>query len=100
MTPKDWRIYEARARLRVKVDRHEEAVSVFAELLAIDPNNPITHYNAACVYSRMGDLEMSLTFLKSAIAHGFNDKTTLQSDPDLDNLRGTDGFTQLVHDMN
>lgn len=66
------------------------------EMLKSDPGNPGIHYNLACVYARQGDTGESLKWLESAVEKGFSDRRLLESDRDLENIRGTTGYRELV----
>ena len=49
-------------------------------------------YNLACGYSRLGETEPALGFLREAVGAGFEDFDLLEKDNDLDGLRGMEGY--------
>ncbi len=53
-------------------------------------------YNIACVYSLQDKPEQSMEYLRKAVAAGFADPTLLATDTDLENVRGMDGFDELL----
>ena len=61
------------------------------------PNMPSTYYDAACVYSRMGDYDTALEYLKTALAKGYRRYGLLMIAHDLEHLRTTEEFKQLIH---
>jgi protein O-mannosyl-transferase len=78
--------------------RYDLALSSLQKLIKIKPNNPEVYYNIACIYSKQGRLEESVHYLEQAIGAGFNDKKLLRTDPDLENIRGTESYMKLVKD--
>jgi carboxyl-terminal processing protease len=52
-------------------------------------------YNLACGYSRLGEREKALGFLREAVDAGFADFDLLDKDSDLDSLRGTKDFAPV-----
>ncbi len=63
-----------------------------------EPENPVHHYNLACIEAQTGSRRYPQAFaaLDTAIALGFTDVQHLQSDPDLAPLRSDARFTQLL----
>jgi hypothetical protein len=60
---------------------------------SIDAGN---YYDGACFYSRIGDLDKSLVHLRKAMKLGFKRIHHIYADDDLDALRKTDGFKNLM----
>jgi hypothetical protein len=63
-----------------------------------EPQNPVHHYNLACIEAQAGGprLAQAMGELELAIALGFNDPVHLQGDPDLLPLHGDPKFGALV----
>lgn len=57
---------------------------------------PIATYNIACVHSLKDDKETALKHLAKAINKGFTRMDALDNDPDLENIRSTERFAELV----
>ncbi len=59
-----------------------------ARALAIDPDDTLTQYNVACLYSRLGDFESALGLLEKWVPHA-NEETRswIKFDSDFDALR-------------
>ena len=51
----------------------------------------------ACYYSHIGDTKMSLNYLKTAVEMGFWNFSWLEFDPDLENVRNTDEFWEIIN---
>ncbi|MFL6593945.1 MAG: TPR end-of-group domain-containing protein [Chthoniobacterales bacterium] len=83
----------------VDLDEPERAREWIARSLAIAPDDILTQYNAACTYTRLGDLERALDLLERVIRA----RTSLESwrkwiehDPDLNSLRDHPRFRGLL----
>jgi hypothetical protein len=76
----------------LKLQIYEEALKTLKELETLSPDHPLLHYNLACYHSLRGEIPASLQELKKTIELGYQDFTSLQNDPDLDNLRQDESF--------
>lgn len=59
---------------------------------------PYNLYQMACLYSRLGDKEMALDFLKQAIEAGYDNYDNILIDYDLDLLRDMPEFNELLEE--
>lgn len=57
---------------------------------------PGCYYDAACLYSRMDDMKMSLKMLEMALRKGYKRFAHVKNDDDLANLRNTKEYKQLI----
>jgi len=64
-------------------------------LESINPNHPLLHYNFSCYYALLGNVPKGIESLKQAIANGFKNHQTLETDPDIENLRQNPRFKEL-----
>ncbi len=62
----------------------------------IDPEEPMTLYNVACVYALQNKVEEALGILENAVQHGFRHKAWIEHDADLNSLRGQPRFVALL----
>ncbi|MEP7234296.1 MAG: TIR domain-containing protein [Ignavibacteriota bacterium] len=71
-------------------------------LLALEPLlkkqdlDGATCYNIACLYAPLGDTANALSMLRRSVGAGFSNVEIFRRDPDLDPLRGTLEFAELV----
>jgi len=65
----------------------------------VQPESAFVHYNLACAYSRLGQLETALAALQSAVDHGFKNLAYLEADADLATLRPTEGFQRICRQL-
>ncbi len=75
------------------------ARELIAEALRRRPDDPLLHYNAACVAARLSDPAAALAAVRAAVAHGYDDTRRLRDDPDLGALRTDPAFTRLIADL-
>lgn len=75
---------------------YEQAETVFRELIAMRPDSFVGYYNLAAALSMAGDANGAVNELSAAITLGFTDLRQIKRDPDLENLRETTFYSQLV----
>lgn len=78
--------------------QYKEAQEALKTLRGIDAAHPNLHYNWACYYSLTGNLEAALRSIKQAVALGFKDRGQIETDPDLENLRQDENFSDWFQD--
>jgi len=64
--------------------------------VSLRPADPIGHYNLACSYSLLKDIEAAFKALIRAIDLGYGDLFHMAKDPDLENLRKDKRFLHLI----
>jgi len=64
-------------------------------LESINPNHPLLHYNFSCYYALLGNIPKGIDSLKKAIENGYKNLQSLETDPDLENLRQNPQFNVL-----
>jgi serine/threonine protein kinase/Flp pilus assembly protein TadD len=67
--------------------------------LAMDPEEPVTLYNVACVYALQGRPEQALDCLENALKHGFAHKEWIEHDSDLNSLHGHPRYLALLQSL-
>jgi tetratricopeptide (TPR) repeat protein len=72
------------------------AVIPLKRIVAIDPTRIEAYYNIACIYARRKQVKSSIVWLKKAVDNGFNKWELLQTDNDLENIRGTIYYKLLL----
>lgn len=76
--------------------RHRSAATVLEVATRIRPDSVTPWYNLACARALMGRKEPALEALQHAVDAGYADLDHLESDPDLESLRGEEGYRRLV----
>jgi TolB-like protein len=64
--------------------------------LALDPDEPLTLYNVACVYALLKRVDEAVACLEKAVAKGYSAREWMRSDSDLAALHGQPRFEALV----
>lgn len=73
----------------------DQAIDFMDKVIAQDSINAGNYYDAACLYSRMGDLEKSMAYLLQAVEKGFSRFHHIMADDDLNALRETEDFKEF-----
>ena len=77
--------------------RTTEALKHYNEALRISPDSKAyVFFNMACIHARRDSKEQSLDCLEKAVKNGFKDWNLLQTDKDLENIRGSRRYKALV----
>jgi len=84
------------ARSCAQVKRFDDAVEALQKVLDIQGDNADVYYNLACMYSKMRKIDDSLLALVRTVDLGFKDCSLLMEDPDLDAVRDTARFREIV----
>lgn len=72
----------------------EKAIETLDSMLADDREENL--YDAACIYSIMGEREKSVDYLREALESGYHNIGHMQRDRDLDNIREMPQYKALV----
>lgn len=94
--PHEGRLKETLGRALLGLGKHDEAVRILEEAVAIGRSPGHALYNIACAHALAGRAPMALDALKRALAAGFDDFQTLDTDTDLDAIRKDPGFDSLA----
>jgi len=77
-----------------ETDRAKEWAS---RALAIDPDDVLTQYNVACVYSLLGDIESAFDLLERLLPHANHEtKAWIKHDSDFDALRSHPRYQKVL----
>lgn len=74
----------------------EKAVNFMERVIANDSTDCGNYYDGACFYSRLGELDKALDYLRTAFEKGFRRFHHVMADDDLELLRTTEGFKALM----
>ncbi len=74
----------------------DEAESALVQSIKLQPKYAESYYNFACLRSLQSDFENSLNLLERALQLGIKDRYLVENDPDLDSLRKTTRFKELM----
>jgi serine/threonine protein kinase/tetratricopeptide (TPR) repeat protein len=94
--PDDTRAWTMGAAVLAEMGEPDRAAAWLQRALAIDRDEPIILYNAACVYVALGDHEAAIECLEASARFGTISGGWMQNDPDLDPLRTLPRFLALA----
>ena len=76
--------------------QYDKAIAAVDSIIARDDSDAGSHYDAACMYSRMKDKENALRHLERALELGYRRFAHIAKDFDLDFIRDSEDFKQLI----
>lgn len=78
------------------LDKKDDAIAFMNKVLENDSIDAGNYYDAACFYSRIGELQIALNHLKTSLKKGFRRFYHLRHDDDLEELRKLPEFESLL----
>ncbi len=75
---------------------NDKAIEAMDSIIAMSDDRAGNLYDAACLYSRMGNKEKALEYLEEALKKGYCRFAHMQHDYDMDLLRETDEYKALI----
>jgi Flp pilus assembly protein TadD len=82
-----------------QIGERAKALDWAGRALAIDPEEPVTLYNVACMYSLQGECDKAMDCLENAVKHGFAHKAWIENDADFNAVRQHPRYRALVESM-
>ncbi len=73
-----------------------KSIETFKRILEISPDNSAVCYNISCMYSKQQNKEEAVKWLKKAVDSGYDNWEMIKTDRDLENIRQTNYFKQLI----
>jgi len=97
MYPDSVQVLHASALLHAERGELDKALLPLKRILKLRPDDPNAYYNIACILARQGRNDEALECLTAAVGKGFSDRKSLMNDPDLDGIRGTQRYRELMN---
>ncbi len=94
--PEDSRPAQLGSGALLELGETERAREWMSRALALDPDDPITHYNVACGYTKLGDLDAAFDLLERALPRAPEKKEWIKHDSDLDALRSHPRYKKIL----
>ena len=94
--PNDRKIISLLSFYYARKGDYTNSLTNFKRLLSLNPKDPDVYYNIACLYAKMNEINNSIKWLDMAIIKGFNKWSTIKEDIDLNNIRQTAFYKQLI----
>ncbi|MEE9584886.1 MAG: hypothetical protein V3W51_05325 [Candidatus Brocadiales bacterium] len=76
--------------------RYEEGLKIDKRLVELMREDPIVHYNLACSYSLVGNIDAAIKELETSVMLGYKDVQHIEEDEDLERLRGDKRYRELM----
>jgi len=81
----------------IELGERDRAREWIARAMATDPDDVLTQYNVACVYSKLGELEVAFDLLERLLPHANHEtKSWVRYDPDFDPLRTQTRYARVL----
>lgn len=90
------RVLHLKARRLAQRGSVDEALAAYAELLEVDPEDPLAHVEVGALRARQGDAVQAVASLRRAVLSGFADLERLKADERLKAVHDAPGFKQLL----
>lgn len=81
---------------QIFLKQHAEGIKSLEQAIKVGGSGPLDFYNLACGYALLGQKDKALDNLEKAINGGFTDRQQYATDSDLDSLRETERFKELM----
>jgi tetratricopeptide (TPR) repeat protein len=76
--------------------QYDKALDAFKKMTALQPDNTSHYYNVAVLYALQTKVEESLEWLKKAVDKGYANWELIKTDKDLENIRNSAEYKELV----
>jgi TolB-like protein/Tfp pilus assembly protein PilF len=96
LNPDDSRALNLGAFSLLKAGDKKMAVEWIERAVSLDPEETAIFYNAACFYSRLGNVEKALDYFEKTIDSGYSSREWIESDSDLDLIRNHPRFKEIM----
>jgi non-specific serine/threonine protein kinase len=97
--PDDARALYLGANAMCRLGETSRGIDWLKRAIRIEPEDPHTLYNVACVYSQVRRTDDAIEALEQAVEHGFTHKEWIENDSDLDPLRDHPRFEGLLEKL-
>jgi tetratricopeptide (TPR) repeat protein len=75
---------------------YDKAISLFKKIIGLRPDSPSVYYYMASIYSEQNKINESIDCIKNAIRTGFKDWDLLKTDKNLENIKGSSYYKDLM----
>jgi tetratricopeptide (TPR) repeat protein len=84
------------ALVYMKKGEYAQALPLLKKKVELQPNIPDGYYNLASLYALQNKKEEATSWLDKAVKRGLKDWNLIKTDPDLNNIRGTAYYQNLI----
>jgi len=94
--PEDFSALSNLAGANTAIKRYDTAIDIYQQLTRLYPEKSDAYYNLACLHSIRNRIPEAIVNLKKAIQNGYDNYQHIRLDHDLDNIRKTPFFMDLL----
>jgi adenylate cyclase len=81
----------------IELGERDRAREWISRAMAMDPDDVLTQYNVACVYSKLGELDVAFDLLERLLPHANHEtKSWVRHDPDFDALKPQPRYGRIL----
>ena len=81
----------------IELGERDRAREWISRAMAMDPDDVLTQYNVACVYSKLGELDVAFDLLERLLPHANHEtKSWVRHDPDFDALKPQPRYQRIL----
>jgi len=84
------------ATLYADQGQYPTAIAYMKQTIVLQPENPAHDYNIACLYAIQKMPVAAMSYLKKALGKGYTNWNLIRTDDDLQSIRETEEFKQLI----
>lgn len=88
--------YNNRGNVYYTKGQYDRAIEDCSKVVQFGPNDAFAYYNIACVYSAQNKTVEACQWLKTAVEKGFSNWTHIKEDKDLDNIRTSACYMEIM----
>ena len=77
---------------------YDRAILYLKKIVELVPDHVEAYYNISCIYAKQKKGDLSILWLKKAVSMGFHDWDLMRNDWDLENIRYTKAYEDLMRD--
>jgi tetratricopeptide (TPR) repeat protein len=98
LNPQSAEVYNNRGAVYVILSNYQQSLMDYDKAVELNPRYAKAYYNIACIYSLKNDAAQSCKWLKTSIEKGYNDWKQIKSDRDLDLIRNSQCYKEIMAD--
>jgi len=78
--------------------KNDKALTLMKRIVDYQPEQAETYYNIACIYARQNKRDQAIDWFQKAIERGYNNWDLIKTDKDLENIRDSSMYKELIED--
>jgi len=97
LNPNSFQTLNRLMMLQIKEKNYTKAIAILSgPMLKLQPGNADIYYNIACLFSLQKNQEKAIEWLRRALEKGYDNWGKIKTDPDLENIRNSLYYHNLI----